>query len=438
MPHLPDSVVPRRIWLVAGIESLPIDGVRGLLMRMGRLAQALGQAGHQVTWWESSFSHYTKMQRATTGDVLVAEGVRLRLVPTPSYSGHVSVRRVLAYRALARNFRIAALQVPEDERPDVIVTPLHPTALARTASRVAKELGAAFVVDIRDLYPDVYTLALPRRARPIFKAVLPALRLGVRPTLRRATALVAISPSFLDWARRVAGRGPRDTDRFFPIGFSRKSGEDAPDPQDTRGRLTRMGVDPARKILLFAGQLNRIVDLHPLVAAAADLEARRPGQFQVVIAGSGEQLESLKASSVGGVGVVLPGWLDTRDLAAVKSVAWLGVTAYLPIECAMGIGNKVFEYMAAGLPVASSIAGDVGELLSRHGCGFTYDPSDPSTLVRRVLSLADDRNAYLSLSDAARRAAGGVLSSAEVYAEMATFLARLSVPASSARTQKSS
>ena len=50
------------IWLLRASEPMPIVDSDGRLMRMGMLAEELSSRGHNVTWFSSTFNHFTKTQ----------------------------------------------------------------------------------------------------------------------------------------------------------------------------------------------------------------------------------------------------------------------------------------------------------------------------------------------------------------------------------------
>ena len=55
----------------------------------------------------------------------------------------------------------------------------------------------------------------------------------------------------------------------------------------------------------------------------------------------------------------------------------------------VGLPNKLFDYLAAGLRVASSLNGECGELLRRERLGAVYDFASPDSLLAALGSLRD-------------------------------------------------
>ncbi|MCU0460218.1 MAG: hypothetical protein MUE37_14145 [Bacteroidales bacterium] len=59
--------------------------------------------------------------------------------------------------------------------------------------------------------------------------------------------------------------------------------------------------------------------------------------------------------------------------------------------------NKVFDYIAAGLPVLVSPLPEVAALVERYGCGIVLTGVTPDEIAGQLQKLADDRPLLLSL-----------------------------------------
>ena len=133
-------------------------------------------------------------------------------------------------------------------------------------------------------------------------------------------------------------------------------------------------------------------------------ELRKTHRAALLIVGDGPQEEELKslASDLGiekevlftGAVADVAQTLKLMDIYAITSD-----TEQMPIS--------LIEAMAAGLPVAGSDVGDIGDMLSCEGGQFLNRPDDEEALVRALGQLLDDHElrAHLGAANAAKAAA---------------------------------
>src|ERR1035437_9058710 len=231
------------IWTICISEPLPIDNGRPRLMRAGMLTSVLRERGHEVTWWTSSFNHSDKCQRsAESTSVTTPQGIRLNLLHGVQYSRNVCFRRLVNHYQLGRAFRrLSALQ----PKPDVIFCCWPTIEIAFECVRYARKHSVPIVLDVRDLWPDIFLNELPFSTRGVANLVLhPYIRM-TRFAFRHCSAIVGISKGYLEWGLRYAGRDRGPSDAVFPLGYH----EPTLSPTSAyrhRGHLGALGVDDSR------------------------------------------------------------------------------------------------------------------------------------------------------------------------------------------------
>ena len=409
-----------RVWLIEVGEPLRRFEPKVRLWRMRALALELVRRGHPVTWCASTFDHIHKRHHADGPAQFEDEGISYRLLHAPAYSRNVSVARLWNHRCLSRLFRKETARATS---PDLIVAALPTIELALAATDYGRARNIPVVIDIRDLWPDVFATAVPPPLRPLAQAALVPYRSMARRALAGADALIAVSDGYLEWGLRQAGRAQRDADRVFPLGYPDRAAS-AADPRAALDALHRLGVDPGRRICWFAGTFGRSCDLVTVIDAAREFQRRGIDEPQFVLCGAGEQDSALRERACDLRNVVFTGWLDRAQLEAAGACAWIGLQSYRE-GVTQGLANKLFEYLSFGLPVISSLAGENAAFVTQHGVGVNYRAGDASSLFESIRELLADTAKAASMRARARALFEQKFSATAIYSQMASHLERL-------------
>jgi glycosyltransferase involved in cell wall biosynthesis len=161
-----------------------------------------------------------------------------------------------------------------------------------------------------------------------------------------------------------------------------------------RGRL---GLRPDTLIAANVGALVGHKDHNTLIAAAERLAERVPN-LHWVIAGEGELRPSLERRlAVSGLRgrVHLMGHMDDP----VRLIA--DANLFVMSSRAEGLGTSVLDAMALGIPVASTAAGGLPEMLA-NGAGILVPPGDPVSLAEAVERIVADSELRAGLVERAR------------------------------------
>jgi glycosyltransferase involved in cell wall biosynthesis len=399
-----------RVWLLHIGEELPVDGTTRLF-RYGYLARALTDRGHEVLRWAPTFRHATKKFRFSSDlRVPVWDNYSIQFVHSPGYRRNAGFERLRAYRVLDRRFRELSTR---EAVPDLIVAAIPSLEWAAAATEYGRRHGVPVVVDVRDLWPDVFLNAFPRGTRSVGRILLGHYERAARRSCARATALSAVSPSYLEWALVKAGREKRPTDQVLPIGFE----PDLVPPHLVEKQVAALrehGVDLESPICVFSGLFERSYDLETVIEAARRLQTTGRSAAQFVFCGDGSKMAGLKRQAAGLKNVHFLGWVDAPTLQATLSISTIGLCAYTD-DALQSWPNKPFEYMANNLAVVSSLSGDLTQLLDRHQCGLTYTAGDPRSLAKCLRELLADPPRLATMRSNAYKTWSQDYQTAEIY-----------------------
>jgi glycosyltransferase involved in cell wall biosynthesis len=368
-----------RIWIIEVGEPLPPPIDRDTRKhRIGMLIDALIDAGHSVYWWASTFDHFHKRSRFTARKTFeLNSSLTIRLLHGPGYSRNISFARLRHNRSIAIAFAEEARRAP---KPDVILCCLPTPELAEESVVIAESLGVPVIIDVRDIWPEVYLTALLSSLRPAARPFLPRRYKKVGNVISKADGVTAVSETYLDWSLRLARRPRRPEDQVFPLGFPTDASK-LPRPHQCEIENFRGTCRIPRGSLLFsfAGTFGNSYDLSTMVGAARILGRSGESGIHFVIAGDGDNRNYIRnlARDVGNLS--FPGWLDRQDLQRLLLMSDVGVAPYVD-SAKQSLPNKLYEYMATGLPILSSLVGESRKLLSEESIGLFYRPGDAAAL----------------------------------------------------------
>jgi glycosyltransferase involved in cell wall biosynthesis len=174
--------------------------------------------------------------------------------------------------------------------------------------------------------------------------------------------------------------------------------------------LGRFAARPARDFganphVIVVRNLEPIYDIPTALRAFVQVRERYP-QARMTVAGSGPQLSALErlTNELGLDGAVsFPGRIDHAQIPAL----------YAEADCALNpsrvdnMPNSVLEAFASGVPVVSTDAGGVPDIVTDGVCGLLVPVGDALAMAQAVLRLLDDsalstRLAQAGLSEAQR------------------------------------
>jgi glycosyltransferase involved in cell wall biosynthesis len=252
------------------------------------------------------------------------------------------------------------LRMLRGERFDAVLTSGPPHSTHLTGYALHRRTGVPWIADFRDPWTAIhYNQKLPRTrlARGLDRTL-------ERAVLRRASAVIAASPSMRDLLMAEAGR-PANAAHVLYNGF---------DPEDFEGEAPPRGE---------AFVLGYVGTLYGQPAALWDALARVRGEgldVRVRIVGSvpPETPEVIGAYGLGDAVAIGPYVPHDEAVGEMRRAAMLLLTLEPWLQAEAIVPGKVFEYLAAGRPILGigPLGSDVAALVGEAGAGRMFAPDD--------------------------------------------------------------
>lgn len=257
--------------------------------------------------------------------------------------------------------------------------------------------GPPYVVHVQDLWPESILGSSLIRGRRLAGMIARMLTPALREAYRRAAGIVGIAPTMV---RMLVERGavPTRTHLVYNwmVGDHRAEADGL--PPDTP--MVAVPRKTARIRFIFAGNTGDLQDLDTLVRAA---HRCRADDLEVLIVGSGIALPRLRAlaAELGVENLAFTGAVPEADMPHFYRSSDFGLVTLKDLPIFRGtIPSKLQAQLAHGLPVVSTVQGDVRAIVEGNRIGFAADPEHPESLAAALREAA-------ALHDADRRLLAG-------------------------------
>lgn len=397
-----------RIWLVTIGEPLQIIDGKDRLHRTGMLVKLLVQKGHKVVWWTSTFDHVRKIQRFNSDTTInKSNNFKIKLLHSIGYKKNISIFRFINHYLIGCKFYKYA---QEELKPDIILSSLPTLKLSLSAVKYGKKMNIPVVLDMRDIWPEVFLDFIPSWAKRMARILFLPMYIMLSKACIGATNIIGITPGFVNWGVKYASRSPTSLDKSFPFGYSenplkKKAIKDAEQFWAKYG-LSKNGNEFN---ICFFGNLGHsfVPEFINVINAARKMEDKKyPIRF--IICGSGVNLDFYRKKSKGCNNIIFPGWINEAQIWTLLRMSSVGLLPYQNSKSfVISLPNKSIEYLSAGLPIVSSLKGVLGDLLNNYNCGMTYESENADDLASTVINLFNhpellkrmSKNAYALYKD---------------------------------------
>lgn len=282
---------------------------------------------------------------------------------------------------------------------DVVYVYATPMTVCISALYLRRVYRVPYVLHIQDLWPESVVDSGMIRSALVRRAVKTILDFFLKSVYKNASQIVTIAPSM---AGTITTRGASpEIVSIVPNWAIERSDSSASAARDFRNLVS----SDERWLMLYAGNVGVMQDVKSIVEAAHLLGPEAGIDFAIV--GDGASLTEVK------------------DLAACRTVPHLTFVDRIPFD-RMGsvyaaadfqlvtllnrtvfrgtIPSKVGASLAAGLPIITTVSGDVEDMCRIGGFGWVSKPENPENLAETcAAAVRAGKAARLSMSAAATK-----------------------------------
>lgn len=356
-------------------------------------AENLIKAGYKPTVFCASTYHNTRDFVDTGGKKYAVDTVNsipFVFVKTTSALGNGLDRiknMLLFYLNL---FSVAKTWVKECGTPDLIIaSSVHPLTMV-AGIQIAKKLKVPCICEVRDLWPEaIFSFKRVKENSLLGKLMIA----GEHWIYRRADALVFTKEGDTDYIKErywdTEHGGDIDLNKCHYINngvdvdeFISSVEENSVDDIDLHDNTFKV---------VYVGSIRPVNNVENILDAAALLKEHSDIRF--IIYGDGNQFEMLwqRIIDEGLNNVKMKGYIEKRFIPYILSCSSVNILNYSQSLYNWSRGNssnKLFEYMASGKPVISTVK--MGYcILDKYNCGLSIEEPTPSELARKILTIHD-------------------------------------------------
>ena len=110
----------------------------------------------------------------------------------------------------------------DTSKPDILLTSIPSVELSQEALRYADKNKIPIVLDIRDLWPDVFVELLPKYLFWLVKLITMPMKRRLIDVCSKATAISGITDEFINWGIMHSNRNRCNNDICFPMAYMKE------------------------------------------------------------------------------------------------------------------------------------------------------------------------------------------------------------------------
>lgn len=352
----------------------------------------------------SDFSHHYKKERK---HIYSGLNYKLTMLKEPCYKKNISIKRVFAHWKYGKEL---GGYLKNRKKPDVIYCTLPTISAGYRAAKYANKKKVKFVIDIRDLWPEVFHLIVKNKL--IYKILFSIMEKKVNYIYKKADSIIAVSDTYLQRALTVNTKAKNNACVFL----------------GTDLEVFDSLIPNSRKhyelfTIVYIGKLSHSYDIELVIDALSILKKKFDVIINFLIMGDGPQeIEFKNYAKKNHIKYEFTGRLPYKEM--IKRLVNCDIAVNpIKVNSAQSIINKVGDYAAASLPVLNTQECDeYRTLINQFKCGLNCIPGDAKDLAEKLHTLYCDPEMLKSMGKNNRKLAEQRFNRTKTYSEIVDII----------------
>ena len=326
---------------------------------------------------------------------------RITMLHESGYARNISVQRFLSHYVWGKN---VGEYLAGRKKPDIIYAAMPTLYAAFRAAKYCEKENVRFVVDIQDLWPEAFRMAvnIPVVSDILF---LPFTMLA-DGAYKRADSVCAVSQTYVDRALKVNQKDKTGTPVFLG---SDLTAFDAFVKANEQTVLNEAGLPQKQDgeiWLAYCGGMSDSYDIGCVIDALKAVKEKGCTPPRFIAMGEGYKMDSFRRHAADcGVESCFTGKLPYEKMCAVLCKCDIAVNPIVG-NSAASIINKHGDYASSGLPVLNTQESrEYRRLVEEYNMGINCNNGDPQSLADGIIKLISDPELRREMSRNSRRCA---------------------------------
>lgn len=355
----------------------------GMEFRPYYFAREWTRMGHHVRIIGASYSHLRMKNPTVKQDFQkeMIDGIAYHWVKTGQYEGN-GIKRALTMFRFVGKIWLAARQIAEKWKPDVVITSSTYPLDTYAGQRIVKFSGARLIHEVHDMWP---ITPMELNGMPRYHPFIIMLQIAENSFCKNSDYVVSLLPHAKEYFKQHGMTG--DKFRFIPNGVVLEEWENKEAlPEKAKQVLEQMRKEH-KAVLCFFGSHTDSYALEYLIEAVKEFDYREIG---LVLVGDGNCKDRLKEQSKDCKNIYFLDAIPKKSIPSLlESIDCIYIGAVNNRMFRFGICmNKLFDSMMGGKPILYAVNAP-NNYIRKFRCGISVQAENAESLRKGIQTFLD-------------------------------------------------